>query len=136
VIAFKVDPALASVLQTMPNRSEFIRSAVQARLANACPLCRGTGVAPREGVHDDLTRLVQQHPTMVCAGCGVREPRPCHAPGEHAADARLDVLEEHGVFYCDSCFGELDLCRACAKPLQPQGRGRGGLCKACRGARG
>jgi uncharacterized protein YbaR (Trm112 family) len=43
VISFKVDEALSVALQGIPNRSEFIRSAVLAALANVCPLCKGRG---------------------------------------------------------------------------------------------
>ena len=46
IVAFKVEPDLAALLDAMPNKSEFIRAAVQSRLATACPLCRGSGLAP------------------------------------------------------------------------------------------
>jgi hypothetical protein len=44
VVTFKADHALWEAMQGIPNRSEFIRSAVLAALDGACPLCRGTGV--------------------------------------------------------------------------------------------
>ena len=44
IITFKVDEALADALQGVPNRSEFIRSAILAALDNVCPLCMGTGI--------------------------------------------------------------------------------------------
>ena len=62
IVAFKVEPDLAALLDAMPNKSEFIRNAVARQLSTACPLCRGTGIAPFTGVSDELTRLVQQHP--------------------------------------------------------------------------
>src|SRR5580658_7887659 len=68
IVAFKVEPDLAALLDAMPNKSEFIRNAVARQLSTACPLCRGTGIAPFTGVTDELTRLVQQHPLCVCAG--------------------------------------------------------------------
>jgi hypothetical protein len=43
-VTFKVDPNLLEILQTMPNRSEFIRSAILNALEHVCPLCSGTGV--------------------------------------------------------------------------------------------
>ncbi len=46
LVAFKVDDDLAAVLDAMPNKSEFIRAAIQARLAEVCPTCGGTGVKP------------------------------------------------------------------------------------------
>lgn len=136
IVAFKVDSELAAVLDAMPNKSEFIRAAVQSRLATACPLCRGTGIAPFGGVSDELTKLVQQHPLVVCAGCGVREPRPCHSPGHCEEDVRVEVFERWGIFYCARCFVEAHLCSTCHRPL-PRGAGRVGsrrLCEDCKAA--
>lgn len=42
-VTFKVDQPLAEALKTIPNRSEFIRSAVAAALECVCPLCQGSG---------------------------------------------------------------------------------------------
>lgn len=44
IITFKVDKELNEVLQRMPNRSNFIRSAILSALRGTCPLCHGTGV--------------------------------------------------------------------------------------------
>ena len=46
LVAFKVDAELAAVLDAMPNKSEFIRAAIEARLGTVCPTCGGTGVRP------------------------------------------------------------------------------------------
>src|SRR5258708_37290093 len=92
IVAFKVEPELASLLDAMPNKSEFIRAAIQSRLGTVCPLCRGSGVAPYGAVTDDLTRLVQPHPLVVCGGCGTREPRPCSTPGHCATQPRLPAF--------------------------------------------
>lgn len=43
-VTFKVDPNLLEILQSMPNRSEFIRSAILNALDHVCPLCSGSGV--------------------------------------------------------------------------------------------
>lgn len=43
-VTFKVDPNLLEILQAMPNRSEFIRSAILNALDHVCPLCSGAGV--------------------------------------------------------------------------------------------
>ena len=55
IVAFKVEPDLAALLDAMPNKSEFIRNAVARQLSTACPLCRGTGIAPFTGVSDDMS---------------------------------------------------------------------------------
>ncbi len=117
IVAFKVEPELAALLDAMPNKSEFIRAAVQGRLATACPLCRGSGVAPFGGVGDELTKLVQQHPLCVCAGCGVKEPRPCHTPGHCEGDSRIEAFERWGIFYCEACGDTLSFCATCHKPM-------------------
>lgn len=108
----------------MPNKSEFIRAAVQGRLSTACPLCRGSGVAPFGGVGDELTKLVQQHPLCVCAGCGVKEPRPCHTPGHCDDDARIEAFERWGTFYCEACSKTMAFCIDCKKPIGKAVRGK------------
>ena len=44
IITFKVEEALVEAMEDIPNRSEFIRSAILAALDGVCPLCHGTGV--------------------------------------------------------------------------------------------
>ena len=135
IVAFKVEAELAALLDAMPNKSEFIRAAVQARLGAACPLCRGSGVAPFGGVGAELTKLVQQHPLCVCAGCGVKEPRPCHSPGHCEDDPRLEAFERWGVFYCASCAPGFAFCTECHKPMgRAADRGRPSRCDDCRAA--
>lgn len=135
IVAFKVDPELAAVLDAMPNKSEFIRAAVQSRLATACPLCRGTGIAPFGGITDELTKLVQQHPIVVCAGCGIREPRPCHSPGHCEDDPRVTVFEQWGVFYCGDCFPDASLCGTCLRPFPARGGYASTAKRLCDGCR-
>ena len=48
VITFKVDGNLAQALSGLPNRSEFIRSAIMNALDRACPLCKGAGMITAE----------------------------------------------------------------------------------------
>jgi hypothetical protein len=52
IISFKADDLLLNQLERIPNRSEFIRNAVQAALGSLCPLCNGTGI---------LTRCQREH---------------------------------------------------------------------------
>ncbi len=68
LITFKVDPSLAEAIERLPNRSEFIRKAVLAALANTCPLCQGTGVlTPEQREHWD--RFTQSHRVERCGDC-------------------------------------------------------------------
>lgn len=130
VVAFKVDPDLAAVLDAMPNKSEFIRAAVEARLSGACPLCHGTGVAPR-GANDDLARMVARHPFVACSVCGQKAPRPCHAAGDCHAHPRDEAFERWGDFYCDGCFAETLACKSCSRPFTPE-NARQRRCEHCR----
>jgi hypothetical protein len=44
IITFKVDEALHEAIKDIPNRSEFIRSAIFQALGCICPLCNGSGI--------------------------------------------------------------------------------------------
>jgi len=44
IITFKAEEALVEAMGDIPNRSEFIRSAILAALEGVCPVCHGTGV--------------------------------------------------------------------------------------------
>ena len=44
IITFKAEQALVEAMGDIPNRSEFIRSAILAALDGVCPMCHGTGV--------------------------------------------------------------------------------------------
>jgi metal-responsive CopG/Arc/MetJ family transcriptional regulator len=48
IITFKVDESLHSIIKDIPNRSEFIRSAIIEALGSTCPLCNGSGMLSRE----------------------------------------------------------------------------------------
>ena len=68
VITFKVDESLASILKTMPNRSEFIRSALCNALKNICPLCKGEGIfTPKQWQH--WQTFQKKHFVEECADC-------------------------------------------------------------------
>jgi hypothetical protein len=68
IITFKADAALAEALRGVPNRSEFIRSAILAALQNSCPLCRGTGIlTPQQKKHWDA--FARAHRLETCDDC-------------------------------------------------------------------
>ena len=135
IVAFKVEPDLAALLDAMPNKSEFIRNAVARQLSTACPLCRGTGIAPFTGVTDELTRLVQQHPLCVCAGCGVKVPAPVpHARAlrggaAHRVVRALGRLLLRGVRHRACAF-----CTECQKPIGRAGARKKAVCDSCAAA--
>ncbi len=69
IVTFKADRSLLEALRGVPNRSDFIRSAILAALENACPLCLGTGI---------LTPNQRRHWEAFAADHAVRECSKCH----------------------------------------------------------
>lgn len=68
VVTFKVDDTLFEKLKNVPNRSEFIRTAILAALENHCPLCRGTGVlTPNQKRHWET--FARHHALRECDDC-------------------------------------------------------------------
>ena len=68
IITFKVPESLREAMKGIPNRSEFIRTAVVAALNSVCPLCKGTGVImPSQRHHWDL--FIADHHFEECATC-------------------------------------------------------------------
>lgn len=68
IITFKVPESLREALRGLPNRSEFIRTAVVTALENVCPLCKGAGVImPHQKAHWDTFLL--DHHVEECGTC-------------------------------------------------------------------
>lgn len=84
-LTFKADPALAELLDQVPNKSDFVRKAVLSALENTCPLCGGTGIlTPRQREH--WAEFARNHFMAKCGHCqeyhlvcGAGEPCD-HAP--------------------------------------------------------
>ena len=54
IITFKVDEELLESIKDIPNRSQFIRTAIIEALGSTCPLCNGTGMlTPNQKRHWD-----------------------------------------------------------------------------------
>jgi hypothetical protein len=68
IITFKADESLLGALKGVPNRSEFIRSAVLNALESTCPLCQGTGnLSP--GQKDHWESFARDHAVEECKDC-------------------------------------------------------------------
>ena len=68
IITFKVDEALLTAMQAIPNRSDFIRRAVVTALEVTCPLCQGTGMMSTEQKqHWDA--FAADHQVVECSDC-------------------------------------------------------------------
>jgi hypothetical protein len=68
VITFKAEEALVTAMEHIPNRSEFIRSAILAALDGVCPLCHGTGVL-NENQRRHWQEFRQTHTVVRCDEC-------------------------------------------------------------------
>ena len=113
VVAFKVEQELAELLNKLPNKSAFIRKAIEAQLGMACPLCNGRGVVPR-GVHDHYAAVIRKNNQHQCDGCG-HETAMALDPGALAPEdrARLEQFFHGGPLYCDDCYDKAPSCGEC-----------------------
>ncbi|MEW6593365.1 MAG: ribbon-helix-helix domain-containing protein [Thermodesulfobacteriota bacterium] len=68
IISFKADDTLAEALQSVPNRSEFIRSAILTALDNGCPLCQGSGILSQEQ-QKHWAEFLAHHSLTKCQKC-------------------------------------------------------------------
>jgi hypothetical protein len=120
VVAFKVEKELADLLNKLPNKSAFIRKAIEAQLGRACPLCQGKGVVPR-GVHDHYAPLLAQFNSRNCDACGHTLHLPLE-PGELDDDsrARLEQFFLGGPLYCDTCYEKAPSCDDCGWHISPE----------------
>jgi hypothetical protein len=68
IITFKAEEKMLALLEGIPNRSEFIRSAVLSALGSVCPLCAGTGIlTPNQKEHWD--DFAADHELEECDEC-------------------------------------------------------------------
>jgi len=119
IVAFKVEEELADLLNKLPNKSAFIRKAIEAQLGRACPLCNGKGVVPR-GVHDHFAPLLQKFASRDCDSCGHSLNLPLE-PGNLDDDsrARLEQFFLGGPLYCDGCYEKAPSCDDCGWHINP-----------------
>ena len=68
IITFKVDNDLLESVKDIPNRSQFIRSAIITALGSVCPLCNGSGMLTKNQKRhwDDFT---SDHSLETCNDC-------------------------------------------------------------------
>lgn len=104
VVAFKVEENLADFLNSLPNKSEFIRRAIYSQLGIACPLCRGTGSVSKE-THDHFAAFLEKWDLHQCQECGDEFAVP--KDSEEVAGplkAQLESVLKGGPEYCYTCF--------------------------------
>ncbi len=105
IVAFKVEEQLAEFLNTLPNKSEFIRQAIQSKLGMTCPLCFGSGAVSKE-THDRFQAFLEKFELHHCEHCGDEFALPRDA-SEAAGALRLQVEEIRKTGH-DVCLACLD----------------------------
>ncbi|MEW6534319.1 MAG: CopG family transcriptional regulator [Candidatus Auribacterota bacterium] len=81
IITFKVDKRMSELLNSVPNRSDFIRSAILSSFENVCPLCRGTGLlTPDQRKH--WQAFSDRHTVEECHDCRAVH-LVCNAQNKH-----------------------------------------------------
>ncbi len=95
VITFKVDSTVAEAMQGIPNRSEFIRSAILSAFENTCPLCKGMGIlSPDQRKH--WKTFSRKHQVRECDDCHAfhlvcdAERRPTQKDGTRMTRKKTD----------------------------------------------
>jgi len=68
IVTFKADVSLLKAMKGLPNRSEFIRTAILAALDSVCPVCNGTGIlTPNQKGH--WNKFALSHAVKECEQC-------------------------------------------------------------------
>jgi len=79
VVTFRVDEHLAEALNNLPDKSAFIRRALQRALHEPCPACGGEGVVDCDAAHW-IKELLERQGAQKCACCGTAFPPEEAAP--------------------------------------------------------
>jgi hypothetical protein len=128
LVAVKIDAETAQWLDTLPNKSEFIRAALRTRLDAACPLCSGTGVRPPAPLPRPGGRHLHVLPRARCGDCGRESPVVAEVePQESDRSAlvreilRLRTFLAYGDFFCSPCYGRSVACERCGHRIAGRG---------------
>ena len=131
LVAVKIDAETAALLDALPNKSEFVRSAIRARLEETCPLCVGTGVRPKAHVERPGGRHLHVLPRARCGDCGRESPVVADvdpAQAERASllreIARLRTFLAYGDYFCAPCFARSTACERCGHRIAGAGASR------------
>ena len=95
VVTFRVDSHLAEALERIPDKSAFIRGALQQSLHEICPACNGVGRVDCEA-GAWLRTALHEMGARTCSCCGTAFP-----PALAAASAELD--EAPATDTCGHC---------------------------------
>lgn len=118
LVAVKVDADTAAALDAVPNKSEFIREALRARLEEACPLCAGSGRRPPTALAQPGRRHVHAVPRARCLDCGRDGPVIADTGARDRFEGareleRLRSFLSFGDYFCSACFARSQECTTC-----------------------
>jgi hypothetical protein len=120
VVAFKVDAGLAALLDSLPNKSAFIRKAIAAQLGVGCPLCQGKGIVPR-GVNEHYGPVIEKHNCGTCVKCGNSLRVPLKEDELLVDDSgRVQQFFLGGPLYCGDCYEQVPACSDCDWHIAPE----------------
>ena len=131
LIAIKVDVETAALLDALPNKSEFVRAALRARLEETCPLCAGTGVRAAAHVERPGGRHLHALPRARCADCGRESPVVADVDSGQADRVgllrevqRLRTFLAFGDYFCSACYARSTACGRCGHRVAGPGPSR------------
>jgi hypothetical protein len=131
LVAVKVDAETAAFLDALPNKSEFVRGALRARLEETCPLCQGTGLRPPAHVERPGGRHLHALPRARCRDCGRETPVVADVDASQADRAgllreanRLRTFLAYGDYFCVACYARSTSCDRCGHRIAGGGPAR------------
>jgi hypothetical protein len=118
LVALKIDAETAAALDTVPNKSEFIREALRARLDDVCPLCSGSGRRPGAGLPQPGRRHLHVMPRAHCQDCGREDIVVSDTDARDRAALlreidRLRTFLSFRDFFCAPCYERSLECERC-----------------------
>lgn len=115
IVTFKVEEDVAAFLDTMPNKSDFIRRALLSALLEPCPVCHGKGSVPRT-LRQELDVILKKQELVPCNYCGYEFPLSQEKARKGDGDReRLRQYLGGGDFYCDDCYTKTQECKDCGE---------------------
>ncbi|MEI6234014.1 MAG: hypothetical protein WCT04_13240 [Planctomycetota bacterium] len=115
IVTFKLEEEFAGFLDTLPNKSEFIRKALLAALMEPCPVCNGKGSVPRS-LRADLQKIFAEREFVPCSQCGYDFPLDAEKKRKGLNDKdRIKQYMKGGEFYCDDCYPKTQACEDCGE---------------------
>lgn len=90
VVTFRVDAHLAEALERIPDKSAFIREALQSSLHEICPACNGVGRIDCEAA-TWMRKVLSDEGARKCTCCGTAYPPEMASAGARSKDKSKDA---------------------------------------------